>query len=127
MMDRDHLDRLRSGVAGWNAWRAGQPDLRPALAEAALRGMDLSGADLSRADLSGADLRGARIIGANLRGADLRGANLFKADLAGAHLAGCDLRGSRFLNPDQLLSAEGWQDALRDNELALKAPLPRTP
>ncbi len=127
MKDRDHLDRLRSGVAGWNAWRAARPDLRPALAQAGLRGMDLSGADLSRAVLSGADLRGARLIGADLRGADLRGANLFKAELAGAHLAGCDLRGSRFLNPDQLLSAEGWQGALRDEELALGAPLPRTP
>ena len=126
-MNQDHLNRLRSGVADWNAWRAAQPGLRPSLAQAGLRGTDLSGADLSRADLSGADLRGARLAGADLRGADLRGANLFKADLAGALLAGCDLRGSRFLNPDQLLTAEGWQGALRDEELALDAPLPKTP
>ena len=127
MIIPDQLDRLRSSITGWNAWRAAQPDLRPALAHAGLRGADLSGADLSRADLSGADLRGARLTCADLRGADLRGANLFKSDLAGAHLAGCDLRGTRFLNPDQLLSAEGWQDAWRDEELALGAPLPKAP
>lgn len=126
MMDSDDLDRLKSGVAGWNAWRAARPGVRPALAQAPLRGTDLSGADLSLADLSRADLRGALLIGADLRGADLRGANLFKAEMTAARLAGCDLRGARFLNPDQLLSAEGWQDAWRDEELALDMPLPET-
>jgi uncharacterized protein YjbI with pentapeptide repeats len=126
-MDEDHRLRLQSGVAAWNAWRAAHPGLRPALAQAPLRAMDLSGADLGQADLSGADLRGTRLVGADLHGADLRGANLFKAELAGAQVAGCDLRGARFLNPDQLLSAVGWQDARRDAEPALDAPLSKTP
>ena len=124
-MDEDHLRRLQAGSAAWNAWRAARPEIRPALAQASLRAMDLSSADLSRADLSGADLRGARLAAADLRGADLRSANLFKAELTGAQLAGSDLRGARFLNPSQLLTATGWQDASRDAELALGAPLPK--
>lgn len=124
-MDPEHFDRLKSGVACWNAWRAARRDLRPALAQAPFRATDLSGANLAQADLSGADLRGARLVEADLRGADLRGANLFKADLTGAQLAGSDLRGTRFLNPDQLLAALGWQDARRDEEFALGAPLPK--
>jgi len=126
-MDEDHLRRLQAGSAAWNAWRAERPEIRPALAQTSLRAIDLSGANLGRADLSGADLRGARLAAADLRGADLRGANLFKAELTGAQLAGSDLRGARFLNPSQLLTATGWQDALRDTELALGAPLPKAP
>jgi len=125
-MDKEHLRRLQFGAGIWNAWRATYPALRPLLAQAPLRATDLSGADLSDADLAGADLRGTRLAGADLRGADLRGANLFKAVLAGARLAGCDLRGARFLSPDQLLSADGWREALRDEELALGAPLPQS-
>jgi hypothetical protein len=126
-MNEDHLLRLQSGMAAWNAWRATDPAPRPALAHAPLRAMDLSGANLSGADLSGADLRGTQLSGADLRGADLRGANLFKAELTGAQLADCDLRGVRFLNPNQLRSAVGWQDAWRDEDLALDAPLPKAP
>ena len=126
-MDEDHLRRLQAGSAAWNAWRAARPEIRPALAQASLRAMDLSGCDLGRADLSGADLRGARLAAADLRGADLRGANLFKAELTEARLAGSDLRGARFLNPSQLLCAKGWQDASRDAELALGAKLPKAP
>lgn len=126
-MDEDHLHRLQAGSAAWNAWRAAQPEIRPALAQASLRAVDLSGVNLNRADLSAADLRGASLVGADLQGADLRGANLFKAELRGARLAGSDLRGACFLNPNQLLSADGWQDAVRDEELALDAPLPKTP
>ena len=126
-MNEDHLLRLQSGVAAWNAWRAIDSGPRPALAHAPLRAMDLSGANLSGADLSGADLRGTQLSGADLRGADLRGANLFKAELTGAQLADCDLRGVRFLNPNQLRSAAGWHDAWRDEDLALDAPLPKAP
>jgi uncharacterized protein YjbI with pentapeptide repeats len=126
-MNEDHLLRLHSGMAAWNAWRATDPARCPALAHAPLRAMDLSGANLRRANLSGADLRGTRLSGADLRGADLRGANLFKAELTGAQLADCDLRGVRFLNPTQLRSATGWQDAWRDDDLALDAPLPTVP
>ncbi len=126
-MDEAHLHQLQAGIAAWNAWRAAQPELRPVLAQASLRAMDLSGADLSHTDLSGADLRGTRLVGADLRGADLSGANLFKADLTRARIAACDLRGARFLNPDQLSAADGWKDAWRDNDLALGAPLPKMP
>ena len=127
VMDEAHLQRLQAGVAAWNTWRVAQPELRPALAHASLRAMDLSGINLSRADLSGTDLRGTRLVGADLRGADVRGANLFKAELTGAQLGGTDLRGARFLHPNQLLSADGWQDAWRDEELALDEPLPKAP
>ena len=42
---------LKKGVDAWNAWRRENPDIRPDLREA-----DLRGANLGEADLRGADL-----------------------------------------------------------------------
>jgi uncharacterized protein YjbI with pentapeptide repeats len=124
MADRTHLDLLKKGVPGWNAWRAAAGDVVPDLRGADLKGRDLSGAvfsggDLREVDFSGADLSrtrfvearldGANCISANLDGADLTGAeardsrfvgaNLFEACLAqanfdGAHFEGADLAGA---------------------------------
>ena len=51
MANDEHFAILKQGVAAWNEWRRENPDIRP--------------------DLSGANLRGAKLSGANLRGADL--------------------------------------------------------
>jgi hypothetical protein len=124
-MNAEQVDKLKAGVTEWNEWRLGHPQIRPNLAKAPLRALDLSNANLAKADLSGADLRGSTLKGADLRDADLTAANFFKAELTGAKLSGCDLRGARFLNPDQLMSAMGWQSARRDEELVLGAPIPK--
>jgi len=115
---------LRRGAAAWNAWRAENRDT-PDLSHASLRGLDLSGCDLSRTDLGGADLRGTNFDGANLSGAHLEGANLFKAVLEGANLAGAFLYGAQFLNCAQLVVTRNWQWAIRDDDLACSASIPK--
>ena len=123
MPNDEHVAVLRRGAAAWNGWRAENRET-PDLAQAGLRGLDLSGYDLSRADLRGADLRGTNFSGANLSGARLEGANLFKAVLDGADLAGAFLYGAQFLNCAQLVVTRNWQSAFRDEALACGASIP---
>jgi uncharacterized protein YjbI with pentapeptide repeats len=94
---------LREGVERWNHWRKEEPDVRPDLREANLRGAKLYAADLSYADLRGDTLRGAYLGVAELRDADLSGADLSGADLgltrcvgtnfSHATLTGCNVYG----------------------------------
>ena len=108
MSNVHHLQLLRGGVRGWNAWRADAQGIRPDLSSSDLSGANLAGMDLSRASLSGADLRGAllagtilrsgNLAGANLDGADLSGADLTEANLAGASLLHANLSGARLNN-----------------------------
>ena len=51
MANDKHVALRKKGVAAWNEWRAKNPDIRPDLREA-----DLRGANLGEADLRGADL-----------------------------------------------------------------------
>ena len=123
-MTRDeYLALLGRGAAAWNAWRA-EHDEAPNLTDASLRGLDLSRFDLSRADLRGADLRGARCCDTDLSGAHLEGATLFKAVLDGAELAGAFVHGVQFLNCAQLVVAQNWQLAFRDEALGCGAVIP---
>ena len=123
MANDEHVTMLGRGVTMWNEWRATHEEM-PDLSRAGLRGLDLSGFDLSRADLRGADLRGTNLSGANLSGAHLDGANLFKAVLDGADLAGAFLNGAQFLNCAQLIVAQNWQSAFRDDALGCGASIP---
>ena len=123
MPNDEHVTLLRRGGDAWNLWRA-ERDERPDLSQAGLRGLDLSGYDLSRADLRSADLRGTSLSQANLSGATLEGANLFKAVLDGADLARAFLNGAQFLNCAQLVVAQDWQLAFRDEALACGASIP---
>ena len=80
-----------------NNWRRENPDLRPDLSGAYLRGARLIDANLSSANLSLADLGEAELFRANLRETDLRDANLSAAtlsevDLGWANLIGANLR-----------------------------------
>ena len=114
---------LQRGSAAWNAWRAGREET-PDLSRAGLRGLDLSGFNLSRTGLQGADLRGTNLSQANLSGANLQGAKLFKAVLDGVDLTGAFLQGAQFLNCAQLVVAQNWQSAFRDDGLACGASIP---
>ena len=125
MPNDEHVAVLRRGAAAWNAWRAENRET-PDLAQAGVRGLDLSGFDLSRGDLRGADLRGTNFSGASLSGARLEGANLFKAVLDGADLAGAFLYGAQFLNCAQLVVTRNWRSAFRDDDLACGAAIPET-
>jgi uncharacterized protein YjbI with pentapeptide repeats len=91
MANDEHIAQLEKGVAAWNAWRDENPDVRPDLLEASLRGAHLFEANLGDADLRRANLRGANLRGANLRGAWLRRVDLNKADLSDANLYRADL------------------------------------
>lgn len=75
---------LLKSVSEWNEVRKANPDFKPDLREA-----DLRGAVLCEANLFNADLRQSQ-----LRNADLRRTNLGKADLSGANLSMADLRGA---------------------------------
>ena len=99
MANRKHLDILKQGVSVWNAWREENPDVRPDLNRAKLKGANLRWADLSEADLTGANLRGT-----DLRWADLSEANLTEADLTEADLTGANLT-EAIVSPVQLCTA----------------------
>jgi uncharacterized protein YjbI with pentapeptide repeats len=70
-----------------------KPILRPDLAKADLRKVELSGYNLSEVDLSEADLRSAKLIATDLVAADLSGVDFRSADLNGANLHAADLEG----------------------------------
>lgn len=105
MANAEHLAILMQGVEEWNRWRDQNPDIRPDLSDAILRGAnlresDLRGADLSGAKLSGADLSRAGLSGADLYGVNLIGADLSEADLLGADLGNASVGGTLFTNVD---------------------------
>src|SRR5262244_492414 len=87
MANNEHVAILKQGVKAWNAWRRENPDIRPDLSNADLRGADLSGANLREAFLFKANLGSADLVEANLRDhADLSGADLARANLREAFL-----------------------------------------
>lgn len=87
MANPDHVDRLRSGVELWNAWRADW-HLTPDLRDANLELVQAVGADLSGCDCRGANLFGARLTRANLQHSSFEGAVLRQTFLAEARLDG---------------------------------------
>ena len=102
---REHVIKLREGVADWNDWRRRNPRIRPQLQCAELSGLDLRGYDLSharlfRANLAGANLQAASLSFAKLTEADLSAANLSGADLFEAKLSGANLKGATLVNAD---------------------------
>lgn len=126
MANEELLTMLKRGAEAWNAWRADHGEAPLDLSGAALRALDLGGANLTDVDLRSADLRGTVLTKTSLAGACLQGANLFKAVLDGADLGNADLRGAQFLHCAQLQAALHWETALRDEDLACGAPIPRT-
>jgi len=131
--NNEQLELLKAGVAGWNAWRADNPAIKPCvaghdlldvnLAGANLREADLSRMNLLRVDLSGADLRDAdlrriNLREANLSGADLRGAQLYRANLNRASLTDADLTGANLYRA-YLSRADLRRANLRGAELGL--------
>ena len=92
-----HLLHLSQGAGAWNAWRKQEPNVRPDLINAKLKGANLSGMDLSGSLLSLANLWEAGLSGAILVDCGLSGAVLVEADLSGANLQGANLAGARLL------------------------------
>lgn len=90
MANEEHLAKLLEGVEVWNRWRKENPDARPDLSEANLRGIDFR-ETVYFADLRGTDLRSADLAGVNLSNGRLRGADLTEVDFTGADLTEADL------------------------------------
>ena len=91
MANMTHYEIIRNGVATWNRWRKGNPDVRPDLS-----GANLCELDLAEADLTEANLYRARLHGSSLLWADLTWTNLTQTDLCGADLQWANLRGANF-------------------------------
>jgi Pentapeptide repeats (8 copies) len=98
--DAEQLALLKQGTEAWNRWRLAQPQVRPDLTEADLRGTDLTEIDLHEALLVRADLSGSKLRHANLADANLHEALLVRADLSGSLLERADLSGSRLERAD---------------------------
>lgn len=125
MPNHEHLDILHQGSQAWNKWRRQNPDTRPDLSAADLKGFkpiepgfddidallgslslnlskvnlsdaDLRQAKLSHADLSHSELWRARFDNADLQWADLGGANASIASFKQAYLRNAELIGSSF-------------------------------
>jgi hypothetical protein len=104
MANEEQLKLLRAGIEKWNDWRRANPEIRPDLSGADLRGMDLHEAYLRQVDFYKADLRGVDFQGADLGeallshvrldNAHLYSAKLYKAVLVESSLTGTDLRGA---------------------------------
>lgn len=102
--DVAHVKKLKEGIASWNRWRFENPEVKPALWQADLRGADLRGANLTHADLYNAHLCHADLVEAQLHKANLALANLTRANLTEvalteanlnhANLHGANLRGA---------------------------------
>jgi uncharacterized protein YjbI with pentapeptide repeats len=78
---------MNNGNGQWNEWRKANPEVKPVLSHANLRGANLNHANLSNTDLSRTDLSHASLNRADLSGADLSYADLTGADLIGATLS----------------------------------------
>jgi hypothetical protein len=116
MAKNEHVELLKTGSVGWNAWRGRNRHITPSLSGADLSGANLSGTDLTRAVLIGANLAFADLSWTYLIEADLRAANLVKADLSGAKLNGAKLTEAyvletRFADTD-LSSVEGLETVI---------------
>lgn len=101
--------------------------------------VSFEGANLQKATLRHAVLTRARLRRADLRRARLQGADLSDADLLGADFEGADMRSNATLNDvptytnllrargltcSQLQKANGWEQTLRDPELACGEDIP---
>jgi len=115
MTNDEQLEKLKSGVEPWNAWRkvekhrvaqAHNLDEKDTsyvtawLIDTNMCRPELRNADLSKANLIGADLTGAYLWGANLSGTDLRESNLYGVELISADLTGTDLRNATLIGAD---------------------------
>ncbi|MBD0345293.1 MAG: pentapeptide repeat-containing protein [Coleofasciculus sp. Co-bin14] len=95
------------------------------LSEANISEANLEGTNLSRANLSGANLQNAFMAKAKLQEANLYGANLYKANLSEVNLTGTNLSGANLtyvygLTPEQVKSADNWQQAIYDEDFRKK-------
>lgn len=81
MADYKQVTLLNENPDRWNEWRKRNPEIKPDLSQAYLKGLHGDEIDLSNANLEGADLREVFLPRGNLSGARLNNANLMSAFL----------------------------------------------
>ena len=115
MANEQHVELLKKGVEGWNAWREENPNEAIDLSEADLRGGKLTNVNLQGANLEGAKLQFANLSGANLESANLSQArmqevNLARARLNNARMQKCNLMEASLIETDmENADAQGAQ------------------
>lgn len=115
MPNAQHVELIKKGVEGWNAWREENAAEAVDLSEADLRGAKLSNANLKDANLQGAKLQFANLSGANLENANLNQArmqevNLARARLNNAQMQKCNLMEASLIETDlENADAQGAQ------------------
>ena len=119
MAVKEHYDLLIRDVDAWNQWRDENPDVKPDLSYAVMRG-----ANLTLANLAGAILREADLVLANLRGADLRHADLSGANFVGARLLGVDLTHANVCGADLSTAEDLTDEQLRHTRGDAQTKLP---
>jgi uncharacterized protein YjbI with pentapeptide repeats len=107
MANAEHVAILNQGAPIWNKWRKSNPETRPALREADLKGIvlpqvnlvgaTLRGADFAGANLNHANFTGARMAHSSFEGANISGANFMEADLTGANFRGANLSNANLM------------------------------
>jgi len=118
MANEEHLlvleQAIEEGIDVWNDWRRNNPEIKPDLSKATLRGFNLSKGNfeavnfykanlsetklsctnLSKANLRKAILRSTHLIRANIRDSDLSKARLIRLQALGTHCEGAILTGA---------------------------------
>jgi uncharacterized protein YjbI with pentapeptide repeats len=97
MGDADYLQLIKQGAEAWNRWREQNPETKPDLTNADLRGAKLEGYNFKDACMEGVRLHEAKLVNANLENANLKNAKIQYANLQSAKLAGANLRGVNFM------------------------------
>jgi BTB/POZ domain-containing protein KCTD9 len=97
------------------------------LPNAQLNNAKLNNANLNNANLAGAKLRSANLVGAKLVFANLRGADFTGAKLHGAEIGDAKFYGAINIKPEQITTANNWQDACYDPDLLQKLKISQNP
>lgn len=101
MANEEQLRILKQGVEVWNRWREDNPNIKPDLRNACLKGINLTGVYLEYSNLKGVNfsntnLNNAHLEYSNLKGANLSNAYLYHANLNSTNLKDVNLEGANF-------------------------------
>ncbi len=100
MANEEHLKLIKNGIDNWNEWRQKNPELKPDLTLADLRGSKLQKINLNNSNLKECKLQFSNLSGAYLEGANLTKAKLQEACLQNTHMKSCNLSGAGMLESD---------------------------
>jgi uncharacterized protein YjbI with pentapeptide repeats len=110
VIEQNHLSILKKGVKNWNFWREQNPNVKPFLLNADLRGLSLTGINFKTTQLSHARLAELDLSDANFEGASLDRASMHHADLSNANFSGAILNNADLVRTN--LQRANFSDAI---------------